>query len=562
MDRSDRELEVRDVCPKALALYGFAAQQLFLARHPLSGRMRESMALCGKHPEAEMHSYENPGQPGRVGRWQALGFFALAGALFAGPLNECAFASDGLSPVAAETPISATTTGFMPFTAGVTKGGDAYINIAIDLGRMPPGLSPGLTLSHVGRGELERHTRHEATDALGYGWFIDGTSKISWCAKDARPRPRDLKLDGSDPLCVANRRMVLAHGEHLQPGAEYRTLLERFERVVVRGGPDLTDIWFELFRPDGLVAEYGRTSDARHLAPSASDREGSPDGAIPIAWSVNRLTDEMGSEMRIEYFDDDSGAGYLNRVTYGYGQAGEVRMRYAPRSDVSTVTVGNYSHTHRLRLHRIEAYVQGKKTREYRLESERSESGWERLSRIQLCLFVGDGVRKLPGAHRSGLVPTARRAAAHPDRRRRGREPRPNRPVHLRHVVGRGIARLHLRCGREPIWRVHTDGGRAPRSGWHGWILKGGRDGLRANGVGWPADTYPLRLPGPVLAQCQQLGRCRIRRYPANRPDDGNPDLHPVSTRLSALWTTKRLHRVRRPVYAEPPTPRILRPCE
>lgn len=353
--------------------------------------MRESMALCGKHPEAEMHSYENPGQPGRVGRWQALGFFALAGALFAGPLNECAFASDGLSPVAAETPISATTTGFMPFTAGVTKGGDAYINIAIDLGRMPPGLSPGLTLSHVGRGELERHTRHEATDALGYGWFIDGTSKISWCAKDARPRPRDLKLDGSDPLCVANRRMVLAHGEHLQPGAEYRTLLERFERVVVRGGPDLTDIWFELFRPDGLVAEYGRTSDARHLAPSASDREGSPDGAIPIAWSVNRLTDEMGSEMRIEYFDDDSGAGYLNRVTYGYGQAGEVRMRYAPRSDVSTVTVGNYSHTHRLRLHRIEAYVQGKKTREYRLESERSESGWERLSRIQLCLFVGDG---------------------------------------------------------------------------------------------------------------------------------------------------------------------------
>ena len=304
--------------------------------------------------------------------------------------NERTLASDLPSPLAAESPISATTTAFMPFRAGVTKGGDAYVNIPVNLGRMPSGLNPGLTLNYLGRGDLARHTRHEAADSLGYGWFVGGTSKISWCPKDAKPRSPELKLDGSDPLCVANRRMVLARGEHLQPGAEYRTLLERFERVVVRGGPGLTEIWFELNRPDGLVVEFGRTSDARHLVSTDPDGGGRDD--IPMAWSFNRFADERGDEVRAEYFEDETaGTWELKRLVFGFGQC-EVRMRYAPRGDVSTASLGNYRSTRRLRLHRIEAYVNGKKMREYRLESERTPSGWERLTRIQLCLFVGDGV--------------------------------------------------------------------------------------------------------------------------------------------------------------------------
>ena len=217
-----------------------------------------------------------------TGRPPLLAYLGLA-LVLASPSHEPAYASDSLSPLTAESAISATTTGFMPFTAGVTKGGDAYVDVTVDLGQTPPGLNPGLMLRYLGRGDVDRHTRHEATDTLGYGWFLDGTSKVSWCTKGEQHRSPELKLDGSDPLCLANRLMVLAHGEHLQPGAEYRTLLERFERVVVRGGPGLTEIWFELIRPDGFVVEYGRTADARHLVQSL-DEGGPRGGAIPIAY--------------------------------------------------------------------------------------------------------------------------------------------------------------------------------------------------------------------------------------------------------------------------------------
>ena len=209
--------------------------------------------------------------------------------------------------------------------------------------------------------------------------------------KGERAGQRHLNLDASDPLCIANRRLVLAHGKHLRPGAEYRTLLERFERVVVKGGPALSDIWFELLRPDGLIAEYGRTSDSRLRLEAPKGDELAHAGnsvPVPLAWSLNRLANPRveGDEVRFEYYEDENaGVRQLKRAVFGRGDSVEVRFRYAMRSDVSTMVVGKYELTERLRLHRVEILVEGELAREYRLESERTETGWERLRRIQLC---------------------------------------------------------------------------------------------------------------------------------------------------------------------------------
>lgn len=317
----------------------------------------------------------------------------VAVATLGGSPNEWAVADDNLSVIAPETPIRASTTGFEPFTAGTTKGGDAFVNIAVDLGRMPSGLDPALRLRYLGSRGHGRHIRHLPGDTLGYGWFLDGVSHVRWCSKDMRPGTTDIKLDGTDSLCVSSHLLVLARGDHLQPGAEYRTALESFERLVVKGGPGASGIWFERILPNGLVAEYGRTPDARHLPGTSTDPKGKLGHAIPLAWSLNRIADQQGNELRYEYHDDETtGVWQLKRVTSGHDQGNEVRLRYATRRDVATSYLGKYARTQRLRLHRVEVYQAGKKAREYRLESSRMESGWERLAAIQLCLFVGEGV--------------------------------------------------------------------------------------------------------------------------------------------------------------------------
>ncbi|MYJ75916.1 MAG: hypothetical protein F4089_12845 [Gammaproteobacteria bacterium] len=90
--------------------------------------------------------------------------------------------------------------------------------------------------------------------------------------------------------------------------------------------------------------------------------------------------------MRFEYYEDEkAGVRQLKRVVFGRGDAVEMRFRYATRGDVSTTLVGKYELTERLRLHRVEILVGGTMAREYRLESERTATGWERLRRIQLC---------------------------------------------------------------------------------------------------------------------------------------------------------------------------------
>lgn len=338
-----------------------------------------------------MNATEEGTSAGYRTRYRLSATLALAGSLSLGAPGEWLHASSDLPAVAPETPINETGASYLPYDTGVTKGGDAYVTVPIDPGPRPPGLSPGLQIRYLGGRERNRHHLQEPRDSLGYGWFVGGVSHVGWCMKGERAGQRRLKVDASDPLCVANRRLVLARDKHLRPGAEYRTLLERFERVVVRGGPALSDIWFELLRPDGLIAEYGRTPDSRLLLQATKGDESaqaSNDLRIPFAWSLNRLANPRaeGDEVRFEYYEDEkAGIRRLKRTVFGRGDSVEMRFRYATRRDVSTVVVGKYELTERLRLHRVEILVGGEMTREYRLESERTETGWQRLRRIQLC---------------------------------------------------------------------------------------------------------------------------------------------------------------------------------
>ena len=275
-----------------------------------------------------------------------------------------------------------TTPGTVPYGTGVTKGGDAYVNIPVSAVAGVNGLAPALSIDYSDARERQRATEDAPGDLLGYGWRVGGLSAIRRCVRDTADTD-GIGLDGTDRLCIDGEPLVLVEGTHLQPDAEYRTLRESYARITVRGTAAAP--WFEVETPDGGVREYGRTDDSR-LDFTTFVVDGRAVGRVPLLWSVNRETDAFGNAMTYGYLEDEaSGVRHPRRIVYGNGGDAEVFFEYVGRHDLADVQVGGHGQRRWLRLQRIEVRLGGVRVREYRLWSEETPEGWRRLAKIQLC---------------------------------------------------------------------------------------------------------------------------------------------------------------------------------
>ena len=276
---------------------------------------------------------------------------------------------------------TATAAGGMPYETGVTKGGDAYVNIPVAVVPGVNGLQPALSIDYSDGRERQRADEEAPGDILGYGWRVGGLSAIRRCVRNAADTD-GISLNGTDGLCIDGEPLVRTSGTHLQPGATYRTLRESHARITIEG--TAASPWFEVELPDGRVREYGRTDDSELRF--AVLRVGRVTYTLPLLWSINKETDAFGNEMRYEYNEVESlGARHPKRIVYGDDADAEVVFEYTGRGDVDTMTVGGRTQRQWLRLHRLAVRLDGRDVREYRLESERTTEGWLRLRKVQLC---------------------------------------------------------------------------------------------------------------------------------------------------------------------------------
>ena len=276
---------------------------------------------------------------------------------------------------------TATAAGGMPYATGVTKGGDAYVNIPVAVVPGVNGLQPALSIDYSDGRERQRADEEAPGDILGYGWRVGGLSAIRRCVRNTADAD-GIGLDGADGLCIDGEPLVRTSGTHLQPGAKYRTLRESHARITIEG--TAASPWFEVELPDGRVREYGRTADSELRFAVVS--VGRVTYTLPLLWSINKETDAFGNEMRYEYKEVESlGARHPKRIVYGDDADAEVVFEYTGRGDVDTMTVGGRTQRQWLRLHRLAVRLDGRDVREYRLESERTTEGWLRLRKVQLC---------------------------------------------------------------------------------------------------------------------------------------------------------------------------------
>ena len=275
-----------------------------------------------------------------------------------------------------------TAPGNLPYETGVTRAGDAYVNVPIVPAPGVAGLAPSLSLDYGG-GQSPALSE-EPGDSLGHGWRVGGLSKVYRCVTN-RAGVSNLTLTHTDALCLDGEPLVRVSGTYLTPGSHYRTLRETFVKLELKGS-STEPSWFEAVFPDGTVRQYGNTADSRLEVAGPQDRR------APLVWSVHRETDALGNAMTYAYNEDEANAvRHPVRIDYGASSDATVRFWYMGREDTETVSIGTLNRRQHLLLNRVEVWLSDKRVREYRLASE-LEQGRRRLTDIQLCGYDESGV--------------------------------------------------------------------------------------------------------------------------------------------------------------------------
>src|SRR5712691_2301331 len=181
-----------------------------------------------------------------------------------------------LSPVQAQTTVA----GFTPGSFRVTETGAAAYRIPI---RVPPGIAgmePSLALvynSQAGNG------------LLGSGWSLEGFSAVARCPRTmAQDAVRGgINYDLNDRYCLDGQRLMLIAGaSYGADGAEYRTELETFSKIVSYGIAGNGPAWFKVWTKEGQVTEYGNTPDSQIQAQGKTTVR---------TWAVNKVSDTSGN---------------------------------------------------------------------------------------------------------------------------------------------------------------------------------------------------------------------------------------------------------------------------
>ncbi|MFZ5497238.1 MAG: FG-GAP-like repeat-containing protein [Verrucomicrobiota bacterium] len=212
-------------------------------------------------------------------------------------------------------------------TAGelsVDKSGAATYSIPIWTTPGTAGMEPKIALSY---------SSQAGAGIAGFGWSLGGVSAVTrgpaTLAVDGYVDGVD--FDGNDQFYLDGQRLILVGGTHGQAGAEYRTELETFTKVVANGTAGNGPASFTAWTKAGLVIQFGHTADATFDAYGRAEK---------FSWSVNRITDTKGNYMDFVYEKDGAnGVHRLARINYTGNHLispyASLRFEYEDRPDWS-----------------------------------------------------------------------------------------------------------------------------------------------------------------------------------------------------------------------------------
>lgn len=270
-----------------------------------------------------------------------------------------------------------------PGEVSVDNAGNAGYWIPLNTVPGTAGMAPALSLSY-GSGT--------SNGPLGVGWRLGGLSSVVRCPSTIATEnaPGGVHLDSTDRFCLDGQKLVaVGTGVYGADGTEYRTEAESFTKIISYGNAGGGPAWFKVWTKDGLIKEYGNTTDSRVEPPGS---------AIAYTWAVNKVSDRSGNYYLASYSENSlTGDFGVARIDYtGNDAAGgtspyaSIRFEYEARSDAESAYIASYRLQFTSRLAHIKTYFGEQLVRDYRMAYGASPStGRSRLSSLTEC--AGDG---------------------------------------------------------------------------------------------------------------------------------------------------------------------------
>ncbi|MBK8252064.1 MAG: VCBS repeat-containing protein [Polyangiaceae bacterium] len=172
--------------------------------------------------------------------------------------------------------------GSLQGTFSVTPTGEASFVVPIPTPAGRAGIEPKIALAY---------NSAEGDGIAGQGFSLSGSSTITRCPKNIAQdgEIRAVRYDSQDKLCLDGQPLVQVAEETGQ--VEYRTLPDTFVKVVGYAPSAGIPQWFEVFAPNGVITEYGRTAATRPRGPNNSTR----------AWLAAKTHDGRGNALTYGY---------------------------------------------------------------------------------------------------------------------------------------------------------------------------------------------------------------------------------------------------------------------
>lgn len=264
--------------------------------------------------------------------------------------------------------------------ASVSQAGEANYGISIWAPPGTAGMTPKLSLSYG----------HRSGGSLsGQGWGVGGLSAITRCGKTWAQdgQARAVKLDAQDRFCLNGNQLKLVSGTYGSAASVYATELETFARITAFGVAGSGPAYFSVETKDGLVTEYGNTSDSRIESIGSSTAR---------AWLVNKTRDRSGNYVAYNYTEDTTLGSYrINNVQYTGNSALGVTPTYQisftyetqPANEVEVAYLANSLIKDVTRMTRVDVTYNAALVHRYNLayEANLSSASRSRLASITEC---------------------------------------------------------------------------------------------------------------------------------------------------------------------------------
>lgn len=288
--------------------------------------------------------------------------------------------------VTAGAPLAEAAVGRTAGSAAVSPSGEARYTVPIFAPPGTAGMTPQLALTYGSRGGGDQ--------LLGVGWAVAGLSAIHRCprtwAQDGLPFN---VLNGTDDRYCrdGNQLRFVSGSSYSAPGAEYRTEIESFARIISSGTAGNGPASFTVEQKDGLIYEYGTRDDSRIESVGQSTVR---------TWALTTIKDRADNRiefhydkdptngsyqiLRVEYTSNPNAAlsaAYRIEFTYQTQPAGEVESGYEGGSKIKDIK----------RLTKVETKYNSTLVRSYTIayEGSLSNAGRSRVASITECAGSG-----------------------------------------------------------------------------------------------------------------------------------------------------------------------------